>query len=253
MIIPTQELLAYFFVFTRASALLSMIPSFSGRIIPTKVQLALGFGISLLIATSVSEDRYIPENFLGIMLAVGNELLVGLLMGFAVRIFFYIAEFAGSIISTEAGLTRSDVFDPMTETQSSPVSNMLFYLCTILIFATGMHYDILRTFVVSYKSVPLGGSLRFLKGAESFVKASGDIFLIGVKIAAPILAMNFVLNMTFSVLGKAVPKMNVFMVSFAVRILAGFALLFMAIGLIVQYLGSSLQVIPRRMIEFLIF
>jgi flagellar biosynthetic protein FliR len=69
-----------------------------------------------------------------------------------------------------------------------------------------------------------------------FVNEVSHVFVLGTLIAAPFIALNFLINVSFAVLGKAVPKMNVFMTSFAIRILSGFVLLVSSILLITSYI-----------------
>ena len=66
--------------------------------------------------------------------------------------------------------------------------------------------------------------------------------------AAPFIALNFLVNVSFAVLGKAVPKMNVFMTSFAIRIFAGLLLLVSSILLISSYILEN----SRRSVEIML-
>ena len=63
--------------------------------------------------------------------------------------------------------------------------------------------------------------------------------------AAPFIAFNFLVNVSFAVLGKAVPKMNVFMTSFSVRILGGLILLVSCLLLLTSYILDN----SRRSVE----
>ena len=77
-----------------------------------------------------------------------------------------------------------------------------------------------------------------------YAREVSNVFVIGTLIAAPFIALNFMINISFAVLGKAVPKMNVFMTSFSIRILSGLVLLVSSILLITSYIldGSKRSV-----------
>jgi flagellar biosynthetic protein FliR len=81
--------------------------------------------------------------------------------------------------------------------------------------------------------------------------ASGRIFLLAVQISAPLLAISFLVNMAFSVLGRAAPSLNVFMLSFPVQILAGLTVFSMTLGLTIQYILRDMQHLPELMLHFL--
>lgn len=254
MIIPEVDIFLTFMVFTRVGALIYMIPMFGGRLVPTRFQLGLSGGIALIVYPLLYEANVvIPTHVIEIILTMAKELFIGLLLGFAVRIVFFIGEFAGMIIATETSTMRSEVFDPVMQTQASSISIAFFYLIALIILISGMHYKIIEVFVLSYDKVPIGAHFPVFKGIESLVKATADIFLIGLKIAAPAIGLAFVINVAFAILGKVVSKMNVFIVSFAVKIMAGLALFLMAIGLFVQYFNAYINNIPGRMIAFLSF
>lgn len=253
MILPQAEVFLIFMVLLRVGGLIVMVPMFGGKVIPRQVQLAFAGGTALLVYPLLYETVSIPAHFVQIGIVMIKELFIGVMMGFAVKMVFYIGEFAGSLISVESGLVRSDSFDPIMQTESTAINTVIFYLTAIIIFITGTHYFILDAFLASYKNVPIGATFPAFKGVQSFVLESVQIFKIGLRIAAPIIALSFVINMAFAVLGKAVPKMNVFVISFAVKIMAGLSLLLMTLGLITQYFHRYVQYIPTKMLEFISF
>lgn len=253
MIIAKADIFYFFMVLTRILGLVVLVPFFGGRVIPVQLRLALGAGLALFVYPMVYNPDYVPEHPLVILFFLLTEVLMGILMGFAVRLVFYIAEFSGAIISMETSLTRSDVFDPLMQSHSTTVGTVLFYICVMLMFVTDVHHDVLRVFVESYRNVPVGGIVPVLKNVNEFAKATSSIFLVGLKIAAPIVALSFVINVTFAVLGKAVPKMNVFITSFPIKILGGLGLLFFSSGLIFQYFYHYVKAVPKLMASFISF
>jgi len=253
MTFPLTDIIIGFFVLGRTAGFLMMIPYFSGKIIPLPVRFALAITFAILIYPKINETTPIPSHVLGLFLIFAKEFLFGTLMGFGARIAFWVAEFAGSVISTEIGLSMSSNFDPIAQTRSTVISTALFYMTAILFFITGVHYQTLHNFVMSYYRFPVLGGFPAFRGVEGLVKATSLIFLVGAQAAAPAIALNFVINVTFAIMGKAVPKMNVFMVSFSVRILAGLTLLFLTVGLITQYLYKIIDFTPRIIIDVITF
>ena len=143
------------------------------------------------------------------------------------------------------------MFDPHMESQTSGVAIMLYFLTGVLAFSTNTHHYILDAFFMSYKLVPIMGSYPIASGLNDFVKASSNIFTIGLKIAAPIVALMFLINIAFAILGKAVPRMNVFILSFSVKIYAGLFLLLLTSTLIVKYILVEIDGIQMLMLKFI--
>ena len=101
---------------------------------------------------------------------------------------------------------------------------------------------------MSFEILPIGSFLLSINPMNQFVQEVSRVFLIGTLMAAPFIALNFLVNVTFAVLGKAVPKMNVFMTSFSVRILGGMIILVASILLISSYIIEN----GRRSVEVML-
>ena len=118
----------------------------------------------------------------------------------------------------------------------------------LVFFVTGIHYDVLKAFIMSFDILPIGNFFLSTNPIRTFVEEVSRVFVIGTLMAAPFIALNFLVNVSFAVLGKAVPKMNVFMTSFAIRIFAGLLLLVSSILLISSYILEN----SRRSVEIML-
>jgi flagellar biosynthetic protein FliR len=101
---------------------------------------------------------------------------------------------------------------------------------------------------MSFEILPIGSFFLRASPTAEFVEEVTHVFVIGTLIAAPFIALNFLINVSFAVLGKAVPKMNVFMTSFAIRILSGLVLLVSSILLISSYILEN----SRRSVQVML-
>jgi flagellar biosynthetic protein FliR len=102
--------------------------------------------------------------------------------------------------------------------------------------------------VLSFELLPIGNYFLHTNPTFEFVREVANVFVLGTLIAAPFIALNFIINISFAVLGKAVPKMNVFITSFAIRILCGLILLVSCILLISSYVLEH----SRRSVEVML-
>jgi flagellar biosynthetic protein FliR len=253
MTIPLDDLMLWLLVVTRLGALMSFIPAIGERNIPKRVRLALAGLASIIVVPLLPEETMVPVPGPAVFLLVARELIIGVLMGFAVRMTFYMLDIAGRIVAQEAGLARMDAFDPASQTQTTAVSALYFNLAAVILMALGVHHEVIAVFVRSYDLAPVGQFWPNAAGIEQFIRATAEIWIVAVKVAAPVIALNLVINLTFSVLGKAAPKVNVFITSFAVRILAGIWLMLATVGLVVGYLMRGIEASPERMFQFLGF
>lgn len=247
-----EYLLTWMMVFLRSIGVILLLPALTGRPIPVPIRMGICMCLATLLA-GVVPPAVVPLDSWSLFVASSGEVLLGLTLGFVVRMAFAAVEMGGRMISSEIGLTATPGLgapDPATE----PVAGILSALAVVLFFLFGGHQVMLGAFARSFR-VAIAGRPAFDPGTvDSIIRATAHILELGLRIAAPFIAMNFLINLAFSVLGRAVPKMNVFVVSYSARAIAGMALLSTAGVLIARYLFiefgnlalQMLQVIPRR-------
>ena len=248
MTIEAGQIIVWVLVFVRTGAFFMGIPLFAGKMLPTKAKISFGLLLSLMINPLVPAELSLATNFAGAILLALNEVCIGLLLAMSVRMIFFAVELAGYLISYEIGLMASNSVNPLLGSSDATITTLLFYFSMLVFFVAGIHYDVLKSFIMSFEILPIGSFLLSINPMSQFVGEVSRVFLIGTLMAAPFIALNFLVNVTFAVLGKAVPKMNVFMTSFSVRILGGMVLLVASLLLITSYILDN----ARRSVEVML-
>ena len=242
---------AWMMLFVRAGGLVALLPAFSAQPVPPQVRIAIAGFLAYAAAGSAHLQGTPPPNIGGLVIVIVHELLIGLLIGFGARLIFYAVEFAGQLISTEMGMSMSTHMDPITRNTSSSVGTLLYYLTIVLFFVSDCHHLVIAAFLRSFEVAPLGVPAFTRNVAEYFVIQTGNIFLIALQMATPLMAVNFTVTFTFAILGRAASGVNVFTESFSVRILAGLTLLGITLGLTAQIVLSHLRESPEVMLRLI--
>jgi flagellar biosynthetic protein FliR len=227
-------------VFLRVSALLTVFPVFSMSHMPVQLRVALGVLTAVLIAPFVSPPATAPNSIFDVFGLMVLEVCVGLLLGFISRLVFFALDVAGGLIAAETGLMFTPDPDPFTATETQAPGLVLYLLAIMLIFGMDLHHWLLMAIQRSFGLVPIGGMHLHPGLLSAVIQRTSSTFLIAVQITAPIIAVSFIITLTFSILGRAVPNINVFSESFSVRSLVGIALL-----------GLSLQLMAHQILAFL--
>ena len=227
-------------------------PVFSHSSIPVLARVTLSVGLSVIVYPLVEFDSFYPESVVELVLWMVKELMVGLLMGFAIRMLFFVLDFASYVLTVEIGLMPSPEFDPSSANTFNPLGSIVYFL-GIMLLLLGTEYDILRAFVMSYQVAPIGFTSTNDYAVEHIVMATGGIFKTGIMMTAPVLAVNFLVNLVFAVLGKVVQKLNVFILSFPARILTGTSVLAGSVVIIVFYAMMMVEQTPESMLRYIIF
>jgi flagellar biosynthetic protein FliR len=104
-------------------------------------------------------------------------------------------------------------------------------------------------FMKTYTWLPVGGAHLTAICVTDIVARTSQMFVIALELAAPIMAVSFIVTLVFSVLGRAVPQMNVFAESFSVRILAGLSVFGLTLQLMSEQIGNYLRRLPEDMLS----
>jgi flagellar biosynthetic protein FliR len=173
------------------------------------------------------------------------EIGVGLLFGFASRMIFFTLEIAAAIIGVEMGLAMPVGLVPVMDQSSTASGAILYYLAAMLWLSMDMHHWMLIGFQKTYDFLPIGTAHFSSLLVTDFVARTSGMFVIALQLAAPLMAVSFIILLVFSALGRAVPQMNVFQESLAFRPLAGLSVFGLCLQLTSQHIINYLRHLPE--------
>jgi flagellar biosynthetic protein FliR len=239
-------------IFFRAGPLLLLIPLF-GRPVPVTVRTAIAvFLVIFTLPLSQPDPALVmPSHWSELAILAGREAFIGFMMGLGAAVVFYVASVAGRFISMQIGLMQSNLFNPLMSEQETVLGTGMTMLSLVLILTLNIHHLIIAAFIRSFSVAPAGVTAFSGASAEAVVGGLGKIFLISTQMAAPLIAVNYIVTLAFAFLGRTVPSMNVLILSFSVRIGVGIAVLIMVFVVMAQFLLGVVEETPERMLQFM--
>ena len=235
----TTEIALFALVMGRIGGILSAIPMFGGKTVPMKIKVVLVFAMTLVFFPLVRAGLpQIPMDTVSLALLVIKEALVGITLGLLAQVIFSAVEFFGQIVGMQMGFTISSQFDPAMGTQTSVMATLQNMLAMLLFLSLGMHHLFIRAIVESYHVVPLG-AWHMSTGLYTFVvTVTGQVFILAIKLAAPVMASLLAATMALGVMARTFPQMNIFMMSFPLNIGLGFLVLGVTLMAFFHTLGN---------------
>lgn len=243
---------AFLLMFARIGVMVMLLPGLGELSIPARVRLTIALVLTLILfplhraAFDVDLKAFGP-----ILILLGQELLVGAVLGLTARLTISALQTAGSVIAQQLGLGFVTEVDPTQNQQGAILGNFLTVLGLTLIFATDLHHYIIAALHDSYTlfrpgEVPLIGDVAAL-----VVRTSASAFRIGIQLAGPFLVFGLLFNLALGVLSRLMPQMQVFFVGVPLSILVGFLILLLVVGMMMStflgYLEGTLhELVPSR-------
>ncbi|NHQ85861.1 flagellar biosynthetic protein FliR [Iodobacter sp. HSC-16F04] len=218
----------FWWPFCRIFGFLLADPFYSSKAISVKVRVCVAIFISLIIAPVLPAMPQVPVVSPAGILIVINQLLIGIAIGYIVRIIFSAMEMAGHLAGLQMGLGFASFYDPLHAT-SVPIVAQFLSLMTILVFlALNGHLMVLHTLLDSFTSLPVRAEPISGLGFKLLVDYGALIFRAGVLLSLPVIGSLLVTNLAVGIMTRAAPQLNVFAVGFP---------LMMGIGLLAMYLS----------------
>jgi len=226
MNILVTDFVLVFLIFIRIISAFATTPVYSHASIPSQVKVFLSIIIAYIIFSITSPAKIAVDFNVWWLFAMAiKEIIVGLIIGFSLNLVFYGFNFAGTFIGFDMGLAMAQVLNPVEETNGNVIGEIIYFLALMIFFIIDGHQYIIRALTFSFQIIPIG---EFKASEELFnliIKYSSMVFIISIKIAAPILVSFFLIHIAEGILSRMIPQMQVFFVTQPLKIGIGFLLL----------------------------
>lgn len=210
-------------VLLRISVMVFLLPILSTDEVPSRLKAGLAFFLSIIIFPVLPQTAInIPPNLPAYIFMAMKELYIGAVMGFAATFIFAGLRFAGAWIDGETGFNMTQIMNPMAQEEDTAMAHLIFIIFVLLLLATGGYAFYLQALAESFRLIPLTGAQMASRDMmEVFTILTTDSFLLGMKVAAPVVATLFISSVALAIIARIMPNMNVWMVGMPMKIALG--------------------------------
>jgi len=225
-------------VLGRLAGIFSALPLFGGERVSMKIKAMTVLAMTLVCFPVLDLAKTpIPSDFISLCLLVIAETMIGVTLDIVAKAVFGAVEYCGQVVGMQMGFAMSSLFDPAMG--QVPLLAMFQSMVAMLLFlALGAHHIFIRAMVESYTLIPLGGWHMSGDLINFLVTTTMGIFVLGIKLAAPVMVALLATTVVLGVMARSFPQMNIFVVSMPLNIGIGF----IALGLSLLVFMHTLEI-----------
>lgn len=232
----------FFWPMIRILALIAVAPVLGNRVVPARVKI----GLAILIAVVASPVLPAPpkvsiDSYAGFAL-IARELLIGISLGFAVRVVFAAIEMAGEIVGLQMGLSFAGYIDPVSGGTGNVISRFFGTISVLMFLAINGHLLIVYGVIESFTVIPISLDGSFLTEGRRVASMGADLFRIALTIALPFILLMLLVNLAMGVMSRVAPQLNVFAIGFPITLTVGLV----GMVLLLPYLANPIQIALER-------
>ncbi|OYU77720.1 MAG: flagellar biosynthetic protein FliR [Burkholderiales bacterium PBB5] len=226
--------------FLRTLALLGSLPVFSQRAVPMRVKVGFALFITIAAQPSLPAMPVIALDSPLAVLVIVQQLLIGVTLGFAVRVVFAAVELGGELIGLQMGLNFAGFFDPATASQGTASGRFFGTIVAFLFVLSNGHLAVINALVHSFEVFAVGDEpVAFLRASQPQAWG-GELFMLGLWIALPLVGMLLFVNLVLGVISRVAPQISVFSVGFPITVTVGLIGMLFTLPLLEQPFTTAL-------------
>ncbi len=243
-------LICWGLIFTRVFVMLQLNPFLGGKAVPGRARLATAIALSLFLYPFIVPqlEGQVPTDKSIIFALFMKEIFFGFTISLMTVLVFFALEAAGRIVDQQRGGGNAELFNPQLG-QVSLFGLFNFWLAIFIFIGIGGHTLFLKAFMGSFQIVPILSVPTLAPGFSPFiefvVRLSGNVLMIAMQIAAPVVIAAFLVDMVLGLANKMAPQINVFELGHGIRGFVANLVLYISLLVIVH----QMEFVMNAMVE----
>jgi flagellar biosynthetic protein FliR len=221
----------------RVLALVATAPVLSHRAFPRPAKIGLALAIAFALAPVLPAPPAVPLASSDSLAILAQQVIIGVALGFAVRLAMAAIELAGEMIGLQMGLSYAGFFDLSNPQGANAAGSLLTLAATMVFLAMDGHLLVIGALAESFVSLPVGEFPARLLASDHFTRLGGQMFSVGLSLALPMITVMLFANLALGVIARAAPQLNIFSFGFPFSVALGLAALYF----ILPHMADPLQ------------
>ncbi|PWH18085.1 MAG: hypothetical protein DDG59_06895 [Anaerolineae bacterium] len=217
-LVNVAQFQAFFLTFTRIMAALIHVPVLAGRSIPNPIKIGLGLILAIFMTPlNFAGFGRLGMDILSFSIAIGKEILIGTLAGYAANLAFGALSIAGNLIGLGSGFAAAQILNPTLEEQGTPLDQILVITAFLIFLAINGHHSFIIGLQHTFEILPLNSDLPTV-AQEPVLRLTANLIKIGVQMSFPLLATLLLTDLALGLLARVAPQIQVFFLGIPLKI-----------------------------------
>lgn len=229
---------SYMWVFFRIASVMMTMPVIGTQLVPARIRLFLAVAVTFLVVPHIPSPPSLDPLSLNTWIIIAEQILIGATMGFVLQLLFQIHVLAGQIVAMQMGLGFASMNDPTMGISVAVVAQVFTMLTTLLFLAVNGHLVVIEVLVESFTTLPLG-EFFLVSDFQAVVLRFSWVMAAALLIGLPAITALLIVNLSFGVMMRAAPQLNIFSIGFPLTLVFGIFILWVLIGSV----GEHYQVV----------
>ena len=212
--------------FIRILAMLATAPVFDNRTVQRRTRVGLAALIAILMMPLLPAPPVLTSaQAIPVLI---QQILIGVAMGFSMRLVFAAFEMAGDLLGLQMGLAFAQFIDPARGSQTPLIGSFLGVLASLVFLVIDGHLLVIAAVVQSFELIPISADLGVVN-PQNIAMAGSIMFMLALQISLPVLAAVLISNIVLGILARAAPQLNVMSIGFSITIGVGLWVLWVSL------------------------
>ena len=238
--------LALFLIFLRITSYFIAVEVFFPTGVPQIFKGVFSLILSFGIVSSVdySTLNSLNDNYFLVFYAI-SEIMTGLILGYITNLVFQAIKLAGAWMDIHAGFSMVNVLDPTSQTMSTLLGNLSYFVSLAFFFIIDGHHVIIKMLVESINVIPIGKTIVFQETLMGVMQTIFNYFTLGVKIAIPLVLIIVITDVCLGLISRTVPTIPIMIFGMPIKNLLGLVTYIILLPLMLKLVGTAIYNLPN--------
>jgi flagellar biosynthetic protein FliR len=251
MVVSIAQAQLFFLALTRILTMIINVPVLGGQLIPNTVKLGLGIMLAMVLLPWQPLPADTPAMPIFVMgLGILQEMIIGLLAGFAAILTFGAVQIAANFMGLNTGFAAGEILNPTFGNRGAAYDNLFIMVCTLYFLVIDGHHIFLRGLALTFEAIPLHSKLPELS-IQPLMHMTSTLIIAGVQLSLPIIGVVILTDLTLGLLARVAPQVPVFFLGIPLKLLISMLGLSVVFNFLLPSIRELFQALAMRGLELL--